>query len=278
MSEDLSEKAPNNKTSGLLNREPVVMRLYKDEIEQTANRLEQPQNLSLSTEGNLVDALGNESRLISGELAQNLVDGGYSFLSSLKEVSRGRVSRCRDAGDMVLKEGVYSDKNRERYNLVIAFRHTGQSKDISFFSEHLGERHIPPTEALVVQGEGQPINLVAQKKVEGRPLNEIDDLSMLTAVQQEELLHLLNKIQETYEATGRFPDIHGRPLKGTRGLRKMDVRHTDNIIIDNENAWLTDTDDIARSHSEDTFRGWLACKMYSRKLQNLKSQLEKSKQ
>ena len=36
----------------------------------------------------------------------------------------------------------------------------------------------------------------------------------------------------------------------------MDVRHTDNIIIDENNAWLIDTDDIARHNSEE---GHLLC-------------------
>lgn len=248
--------------------------MNKGEIEDTAHQLESPRVLSLDSDGHLVDVLGNRSQLISGELAQGLAGEGYSFLSSLEELSRGRVSRCRDAGEVVLKEGVYSDRSRERYNLVVAFRHIGQKKDASFFSERLGARHVPPTEVLIVQGEKGPINLIAQQKVTGKPLNEIKDLSELSSRQREELLHLLEQIQETYESTGRFPDIHGRPLKGIRGPRKMDVRYTDNIIIDENNAWLTDTDDIARNHSEDTFKGWLACKAYSNRLRNLKSKLQ----
>jgi len=274
MPEDSSERGPIGKATTLLNREPVVARLYRDEIESTARQLESPGALSLDPEDHLVDILGNRSQLITGELAQELVGKGYSFLFSLKELSRGRVSRCRDAGEVVLKEGVYSDRNRERYRLVVAFRHVAQQQDASFFGERLGPRHIPPTEVLVVPGDQGPTNLIAQQKVTGRPLNEIEDLAELNSRQREELLHLLEQIQETYESTGRFPDIHGRPLKGIRGPRKMNLRYTDNIIISEENAWLVDTDDIARNHSEDTFRGWLACKAHSHRLRKLKGKLQ----
>ncbi len=265
------ERVQTKSISRSLKREPVVMTLYRDEIERIAKQFETPSELSIDSEGHLIDILGNKSDLITGELAKELAEGGYSRLSQMEEVSRGRVSKVRDAGQIVLKEGIYLDENREKYNLVIAFRHIGQASDISFFRKHLGERHVPLTEALVIPGPQGPVSMIAQEKVTGKPLNEIEDLSELTATQQDELLDLLDKIQETYDKTGRFPDIHGRPLRKVRGsLRKADIRYTDSIVVGEKGAYLVDTDDIAHKHSEETFRGWLNCKLYAKKLRDLR--------
>ncbi len=117
------ERVESRSNSGLLRKEPVVIALNRDEIERTAKQFETLSKLSLDSEGHLIDVLGNKSNLITGELAKELVEGGYPHLFQMGEISRGRVSKVRDAGQIVLKEGMYSDKNRERYNLVIAFRH-----------------------------------------------------------------------------------------------------------------------------------------------------------
>ncbi len=275
-SEQLAQKDVRSLSRRSIDRLPVLMDLHHEEIKTTAKQLEKPRPLTISSEGGLVDNLGNESKLITDNLAKSLVESGYSHLSKMKKLSRGRVSVVRDAGEIVLKEGQYSDNDKERYRLVIAFRHTGQAKDISFFGENLGSRHIPQTEALVIPGPEGPINVIAQEKVDGKPLNEIEALSTLTDTQQTELLHLLGTIQELYEETGRFPDIHGRPVKGVRGMRKFDIRHTDNIIVGKQGVYLIDTDDIARGHSEETFKGWIACKLCARKLHDLRSKLQDS--
>lgn len=275
MSGESNQESPQSLLiSGFLDREPVVFSLHREEIEKIAEKLKNPGKLTVDNNGCLVDILGRSSGMLKGKLAEELVLQGYERLSQIMEISKGRVSVVRDAGEVVLKEGIYEDWDSERYRLVVSFRHVGQMRDIEFFREHLGEKHVPKTEALIFPGPQGPITLIVQEKVEGRALNEIEDLSELSDVQRGELLNLLRAIQETYEKTGRYPDIHGRPLKrANRLFRRSDVRHTDNIILTEDRAFLVDTDDIARNHSEETFKGWLFCKAITKRLSILETKL-----
>lgn len=150
------------------------------------------------------------------------------------EIARGvefRVLRHNDG--WVVKEGIHPDANTlERLKL--------DKRDYEMFQTYIGN-FLPETQHIRGQNaESQPVNIIRQREIKGKPLYEIpDDVLFNDPIVREQLIQLLEGCQRMWHKEGRVPDLYGS--KGL--LRELNPRFARNIMVedDTKKVWLVDT-------------------------------------
>ncbi|MGD8744354.1 MAG: hypothetical protein PVJ52_02065 [Candidatus Woesebacteria bacterium] len=155
-------------------------------------------------------------------------------IQSGKEIGKGAVSRVWEHnGDQVIKEVTQKGKVNTEETLK------QNQNDYKFLKKRLGN-YIPETH--FVRGpnsKGEATNFIVQKKVEGTPLNQLNDNKLSDPEIKSTLNKLLKRTLDMWNETGRLPDLLGNTKAVLLG-----PRYTPNIMIDNETkeCYLTDTD------------------------------------